>query len=768
MKIDNQILNQMGLLYENKIDPLTFKFDQLTGPMIYCMLPEQVIMHMYQYAVDPKYSKSLREKINHYDEVLQPFGFRRFAAGTNRAVYRFYENTTICLKVALDKVGIEANQLEFRNQNFLKPFVAKCFNIDRTGVVAIYERVLPIRSRQEFIEVASDIFDVITNRFIGKYVLEDIGTKYFKNWGIREGFGPVLLDYPYAFEIDINGLFCNNMVNGIPVPCGGEIDYDAGYNYLYCMKCGKRHRARDIGKAIESKILRYYADGGYNMEVEYYLDGKLIGTREIADSEISLAEAKREKAKADREARNAAIRKKYGYCEDDFDVIYYINGTKYGKDKNGNLINLGHTNVKGEKLKDDNPFTRYVDTGKRHKQQPKKGLFLNDEPTDWSKQAASFDTMDLSAQINANAKKDIVIDMTNSLPPRIGSKKPEPITTPVEKQDTGPVGQVEDMSEETRKDITTKTIDIIDQMHSEERAAIHQLPIAEESEKDNHEFKQISMEFTGYTPTSDEIDKKAKEYLAYFTGQETTTASETTDSTDEEVSDTVEETATDAVTDESSDNQNTEAVNEYANDNPEDLKEIIDTITVSSPTIVAHVTEEDDIYKVAKKSMFGDIIIFRYLGASLTLLTTEHGLLILNYALPDGTQNTECPDNFSIKTFKSMCEEWFNANASNEEAEAETDNEDPENSDEHDSLRDMMFRDYSDDNVHQMTQEEIEQEREAREQAKMNNFGITNEDYIRSKDLCDIQEDPEPVPNELIDSLNNDESNTGPSDISSF
>ena len=533
------------------------------------------------------------------------------------------------------------------------------------------------------------------------------------------------------------------------------------------MKCGKRHRARDIGKAIESKILRYYADGGYNMEVEYYLDGKLIGTREIADSEISLAEAKREKAKADREARNTAIRKKYGHCEDDFDVIYYINGTKYGKDKNGNLINLGHTNVKGEKLKDDNPFTRYVDTGKRPKQQPKKGLFLNDEPSDWSKQAASFDTMNLSAQINANAKKDIVIDMTNSLPPKIGSKKPDPVITPVEKQDTKPVGQVEDMSEETRKDITTKTIDIIDQMHSEERAAIHQLPIAEESEKDDHEFKQVSIEFTGYTPTSDEIDKKAKECLANLanlTGQETTAATETTDNTEEEVSDTAEEITEETATDESSGNQNTEVVN----DNLEDLKEIVDTITVSSPTIVAHVTEEDEIYKIAKKSTFGDIIIFSYLGASLTLLTTEHGLLILNYALPDGTQNTECPDNFSIKTFKSMCEEWFNANASDEEAEAETDNKDPENNDEHDSLRDMMFRDYSDDDVHQMTQEEIEQEREAREQAKMNNFGITDEDYIRSKDLCDAQEDPEPVPNELIDSLSNDESNTGSSDISSF
>ena len=67
------------------------------------------------------------------------------------------------------------------------------------------------------------------------------------NYGLREGFGPVLLDYPYVFELDGRKLICN-----VPEPfqpngyCGGEIDYDIGYNNLICTKCGKRYLATEL------------------------------------------------------------------------------------------------------------------------------------------------------------------------------------------------------------------------------------------------------------------------------------------------------------------------------------------------------------------------------------------------------------------------------------------------------------------------------------------------------------------------------------------
>ena len=39
------------------------------------------------------------------------------------------------------------------------------------------------------------------------------------NYGLREGFGPVLLDYPYVFELDGRKLICN-----VPEPLLGNVE----------------------------------------------------------------------------------------------------------------------------------------------------------------------------------------------------------------------------------------------------------------------------------------------------------------------------------------------------------------------------------------------------------------------------------------------------------------------------------------------------------------------------------------------------------------
>ena len=82
--------------------------------------------------------------------------------------------------------------------------------------------------------------------------MADIGTNFFRNYGIRIGFGPVLLDYPMLYEIDGAKLFCNS-IGPFGLPCGGGIDYDAGANFLYCEKCGKQYTAAQLRKAIDDK-----------------------------------------------------------------------------------------------------------------------------------------------------------------------------------------------------------------------------------------------------------------------------------------------------------------------------------------------------------------------------------------------------------------------------------------------------------------------------------------------------------------------------------
>ena len=55
---------------------------------------------------------------------------------------------------------------------------------------------------------ASEIFDLTLSILNKGYIMEDIGGNFYKNWGVRIGFGPVILDYPYIYEVNWSNLKC--------------------------------------------------------------------------------------------------------------------------------------------------------------------------------------------------------------------------------------------------------------------------------------------------------------------------------------------------------------------------------------------------------------------------------------------------------------------------------------------------------------------------------------------------------------------------------
>lgn len=164
-----------------------FNYDRLTAPPISAMFTPQDIAELNHIAKSLKYSAKPQIKYQEIDKIMRRRGFVKFIAGTNRAVYRPIEDNTFLVKVAYDDVGLGDSPREYRNQFLFKPFVTKVFEITPCGTLGVFERVNPITSREEFLSVAEDIFTVINDWFIGEYVLEDIGTRFFMNWGIRSG-----------------------------------------------------------------------------------------------------------------------------------------------------------------------------------------------------------------------------------------------------------------------------------------------------------------------------------------------------------------------------------------------------------------------------------------------------------------------------------------------------------------------------------------------------------------------------------------------------
>lgn len=271
------------LFYAQEKSPLEFKFDSMVSRPLFSMIPFELDRYLYTIATDLKLNSKVKQKYQMIDDALAMYGFELLARGTNRSTYRYFYDDSIVLKVGYDKAGIHDAQREFYNQEVLKPFVTKCFEVSPSGTIGLFERVNPITYKEEFKSIAEDVFELLTKFIIGKYILADIGTDFYMNWGLRSGFGPVLLDYPFMYELDGKRLHCINQVKGPDgrmVQCPGLIDYDDGFNYLVCEKCGKKYFAQDLAKFNTSTGRMEFVRGalGGNCMPKLWKDGVFVGT----------------------------------------------------------------------------------------------------------------------------------------------------------------------------------------------------------------------------------------------------------------------------------------------------------------------------------------------------------------------------------------------------------------------------------------------------------------------------------------------------------
>ena len=273
----------LSILYSKTRTPLEFNFDSLMMAPMANYVTMQDINSLYNVASSVRYASKVEAKYKVIDEIMRNRGFKKYASGTNRVVYNYLEDSSFLAKIAIDRTGLTNNPDEYKNQFYLKPFVTKIFEVSPGGVLAFTERVDPITSRQEFLSVAEDIFNMITNCIIGEYVVADIGTKYFMNWGLRKGLGPVLLDFPTVYKLDGNKLFCNKQNPITGEFCNGEIDYDEGFNDLYCTKCGKRHEAQFLKKDVDNGLLLLKGESD-NMKVQLVRGNDIVLDASIAES----------------------------------------------------------------------------------------------------------------------------------------------------------------------------------------------------------------------------------------------------------------------------------------------------------------------------------------------------------------------------------------------------------------------------------------------------------------------------------------------------
>lgn len=245
--------------------PLERAFDDLQGPMVDDLFDAETIKSIKLVVTNPKI-KFFKDKFRILAGILNPLGYILAHAGTNRVVFQPQFDDSFVVKIGLDIAGRTNNPNEIVNQKYLKPFVCKCFDTTDDGVIGTFERVVPIENLYQLWSVREDIFDImraITKRFI----IDDFGTEAFKNWGVRKGFGPVLLDYADMYILDKDTAYCRKPIDWHSTAvCGGELGYTPGYNKIMCKKCG------GIGKAKQykgkEKLSVYVPSRGIDMGIK--------------------------------------------------------------------------------------------------------------------------------------------------------------------------------------------------------------------------------------------------------------------------------------------------------------------------------------------------------------------------------------------------------------------------------------------------------------------------------------------------------------------
>lgn len=392
-------IDVLDILRTRQLSPIEFDFDNLMIPSIDNYLTPQDVNALRLIATSLRLAAKIDRKYKMIDDIMRPRGFKRFSAGTNRVIYSYLEDPTFVVKIAVDKVGMQDNPMEYMNQQYLRPYCAKTFYVTPCGTVAFSERVVPVKSVEEFRSIAPDVFEIIVYRILGDYVIEDIGTKFFMNWGVRRGVGPVLLDYPYLYKLDGGKLVCNN-TDEFGNVCGGEIDYDYGFNFLYCHKCGKRYLASDLRD--DSPCNRIVIKGGNRMRIQILKNDKVV---------LDTIPQKETIDKKDFKKNAPSNAFKVALIEGEKETVYNVTDGKIKPEKTSSIID--------DEVKDDKAFESLVVDKADEKKEEKK---TPPEPVDVNTAAAVL-----------NVLKDAINDSSDDKQPEL------PPSTYVKVDDDGQV-----------------------------------------------------------------------------------------------------------------------------------------------------------------------------------------------------------------------------------------------------------------------------------------------------------------------------------------
>lgn len=218
------------------------------NPISYYFTPQDIV-ELNRMAKSPSLTLDMNKKLKAFDDFMMGKGFTLIGGGTNRRAYGTMYDNSITIKVATDSGGFTSNLKEYVNQQHIKPFCTKIYEVIPSGELSLTERVIPFENEEDIVLYRNEIFDTLFFYIRNKNIaMDDIGLRSIRNLGYRRGFGPVFLDFPSMYVVDPRKRFCGALLDNGTKKCSGTLDYDSGFDNIICNNCGRIIKAVELAK----------------------------------------------------------------------------------------------------------------------------------------------------------------------------------------------------------------------------------------------------------------------------------------------------------------------------------------------------------------------------------------------------------------------------------------------------------------------------------------------------------------------------------------
>ena len=184
------------------------------------------------------------EKIEKYEKILKPFGFKYVDSGTNRVVFSHKNYPKVVFKIALDEQGCLDN-LNENEKSDKSVYFPDSHDIDLNGYILCQQKISILFTSESFNKDGIQKRMRLMLKDLDKegFILVDLGMDKHKNYGMDKDGNIFIIDFGYIEYKSLGNFNCPHTrykSDDKVKYCKGQLHYTKDYTMVKCDECNNK------------------------------------------------------------------------------------------------------------------------------------------------------------------------------------------------------------------------------------------------------------------------------------------------------------------------------------------------------------------------------------------------------------------------------------------------------------------------------------------------------------------------------------------------